>query len=161
MDIFDEIRRRCPAVSMDAAELARLDGVDDGLEVSDPDMVDALGIEDGAVGKDLEEHGELAAVIGTARVPSGSGSGSADVTAELTRDLGVRRWAGPAEEESAGVSGSPPKVVRGAGAAAEPAGGRKFAGRPAIGQGSRLVPHRGGAAIRRGRAAPEAGRSAQ
>jgi hypothetical protein len=42
--------------------------------------------------------------------------GSAVVTAWLTRDRGVSRSAGPAEEETGGVSGRPPKELNGAGA---------------------------------------------
>ncbi len=71
VDVFDKVRRRGSAVSMDAAELARLDGVNDGLQIRQTDTVDTLGIDDGAVGKNLEEHAELTAVIGASECQSG------------------------------------------------------------------------------------------
>ncbi len=71
MHVLDEIRGRGSAVAADAIEITRLDGVEDGLEISEPHVVDALGIDDGAVGENLEEHAELAAVIGATQGHSG------------------------------------------------------------------------------------------
>ena len=86
--IFDEIGRRGTAMAPEPVELARLDGIDDRLQVGGPEVVDALGIDDGPIGEDLEEHPELAAVIGAAQGESGQdGIGGGDRGA----DAGLRR----------------------------------------------------------------------
>ena len=83
LDLLDEVGRRAAAVALEAVEVARLEGLDERLERLAADVVDALAVDDGAVGVDLEEHAELGAVVGPAeRDPGddrvGLGDGPAD-----------------------------------------------------------------------------------
>ena len=57
-------------------------------------MVHAFGVDHGSVGEDLQEHAELAAVVGSAQCQPRQ-NGSALVTAGLTRGLGDSRWRRP------------------------------------------------------------------
>ena len=60
-------------------ELTRLHSVDDRLQVGRPNAVDALGVDHGSVGEDLEEHAEAAAIVGAPqREPRQDGSARGD-----------------------------------------------------------------------------------
>ncbi len=67
MHVLDEIGRGRPAVSFESVQLTRLNHVDDRLEIGRPEAVYALRIHDGSIGEDLQEHSELAAVVGAAQ----------------------------------------------------------------------------------------------
>ena len=54
-------------MAADAGEFAPLDQFDDRPQVGGSELVDAIGIDHGPVGEDLEEHAELAAVVGSAQ----------------------------------------------------------------------------------------------
>ena len=107
VDVLDEIGGRRPAVAAHPVELARLDRVDDRLEVGRPDAVDALGVDHGAVGEDLEEHAEVAAIVGTAqREPGQDGIGGGDRGAHARpggQPLRRARW----RRAAPGVCGQP------------------------------------------------------
>ena len=71
VNVLDEVPRGCAAVAANPGEIARLDGFDDRLEVGGAEPVNSVGIDHRAVGEDLEEHAELAAVIRAAQGHSG------------------------------------------------------------------------------------------
>ena len=115
VDILDEIGRRRAAVALDAVELTRLNRLDDRLEVGRPQTVHTLGVDDGAVGEDLQEHAELAAVVGSAQRESGQdGVGGRDRRAHprpAGTDVAAQtgrcgKWRGRGD----GVWGNPSKV---------------------------------------------------
>src|SRR4051794_9948907 len=64
--VFDEIGRGGTAVASHTGEFAGLHDIEERLELARTETMDAFGIDDGAVGEDLEEHPELGAVIGAA-----------------------------------------------------------------------------------------------
>lgn len=83
MNILDEVGRRRTAMAPYPQKITRLDDINDRLEVRSADVVHTLGVNDGPVGKNLEEHPELAAIVGAAQGKSrqqrvGRGNSRAD-----------------------------------------------------------------------------------
>jgi hypothetical protein len=64
--VFDKIGRGRPAVSFEPIQLTRLNRIDDRPEIGRLEVVYPLRIHDGSIGEDLEEHSELAAIVGAA-----------------------------------------------------------------------------------------------
>ena len=69
--MLHEVARGGAAVAANPGEFPTLDGFDDRLEVAGAEPVNSVGIDHRAVGEDLKEHAELAAVIRAAQGHSG------------------------------------------------------------------------------------------
>ncbi len=64
VNILDEVGCRRAAMAPHPQKITRLYDINDRLEVRSADVVHTLGVNHGPVGKNLEEHPELAAVVG-------------------------------------------------------------------------------------------------